>query len=129
MSIQEPTPTTSEVTERPAYLTQHTAFYYCRQLDCGLFYKHPRQNRRPILEFTPFVPRLNKQVSISLVGIGQEGYNKLVARNLADRIFPVDLWHTPNVIDPFESRTTTSEMVRQWECVCGEHMAETRHES
>lgn len=91
------------------------AFYYCEELDCGLFYRTNTPQTRPVVEFSVMVPRLdNQKVRIALTGLGQEGLDRLLDRSGDPAIFPVDLFHRPYIIDPHLSRTVDQKLLDEW---------------
>ena len=104
------------------------AFYYCPFLGCGLYYANPKFNYRPILKATVIIPRLdNEEVDIEYVGKDYAGYWRLLAKNVGNRIFPVNLFNRPWQIDPFLSRTVSNAMMDEWESVLAEFRADERY--
>jgi hypothetical protein len=88
-------------------------FYECSPLDCGLYYAGDR--RGPVHRYDVYVPRLDISVPINYLGTGQEAYDTLVDKYGYVPVFPVDLFHSPYVLDPKPSRTVTEDLYQQWE--------------
>lgn len=93
------------------------AFYYCKELHLGLYYRERSPQTDPLKEVIVDIPRLNdREVGVKFVGLGELGQaalKNLVGHNAP--IFPVDLWHDPGCIDPHVSNTVSESLYNKWE--------------
>ncbi len=90
------------------------AFYLCPELDCGFHFHHRYGRHLPFVKGEVFVVSLEKKVKIELVGMGEDGYQKLVKFGHKDYIFPVNLFDFPHQIDPKVSQSTSSDLHERW---------------
>ena len=88
-------------------------YFICDELDCGFYYSGTLHTPIGHVMSIPVVA-LDRKVQLVKVGMGEDGVRVMAEHDMADHIFPVNLFDRPPRIDVRVSRAVTPELHERW---------------